>query len=135
VYLSEIPWVSATTDWGTIQRDASIKGQALSLRGVTYTKGIGTHAISEIVYNTAGKFSSFLSDIGVDDEVLGKGNVIFRVIGDGNVLYDSGVLTGTSDIVHVNVNVSGVQGLQLIAINGVDGVEYDHADWADAKLV
>ena len=64
--VKELPWVSATTDWGTIQLDASIKGNPLSLRGATYAKGIGTHAVSNIVYNLAGQYTNFVTDIGVD---------------------------------------------------------------------
>src|SRR5207253_1839735 len=104
VYISDLPWVSATTDWGTIQLDASIKGNPLSLRGATYAKGIGTHAVSNIVYNLAGQYTNFVTDIGVDDEVNGLGNIIFRVIGDGKTLYDSGNLTGGSPVVHINVD-------------------------------
>ena len=40
-----------------------------------------------------------------------------------------------SPIVSVNVNVTGVQTLTLVATNGVpDDIDYDHADWAGARL-
>ena len=134
--LSSLTWVSATTGWGTIQKNLSISGNPIKLRGQTYTTGIGTHAVSQIVYNLGGQYVGFVSDVGVDDEVNGKGSVIFQVIGDGKTLYNSGVLTGKSPIAHINVNVTGVQQLTLIATNGVSGsIDYDHADWAGAQLL
>jgi hypothetical protein len=133
-----VNWTSATVGWGTIQLNKSISGNTLSLRGNTYTTGIGAHAVSQIVYNLGGNYTSFLSDVGVDDEENGKGtgSVDFQVIGDGKVLFDSGVLTNNSPVVSLDVNVSGVQTLTLLATNGVaNSIDYDHADWAGARLV
>jgi len=136
--LSSLTWTSATAGWGTVQLNQTISGNTLTLRGVKYATGIGTHAASTIVYNLAGGYTNFSSDIGIDDEELGKGAgaVDFQVVGDGKVLFDSGVLTGASPIVSLNVNVTGVQTLTLIANNGIAGnIDYDHADWAGAKLL
>ena len=136
VYLSDIPWVSATSGWGTTQLDASIKGNPITLRGTTYAKGIGTHADSTITYNLAGQYATFISDIGIDDEVGGHGSVRFQVIGDGKVLFDSGALTGASPVVTINISVAGVQQLQLVAVAATPGnIDYAHADWAGAQLV
>ena len=41
--------------------------------------------------------------------------------------------TPVSGIV-ASVNVTGKTNLQLVVTNGGDNVNYDHADWADAKL-
>jgi nitrous oxidase accessory protein NosD len=133
--ITDLPWVSATAGWGTIQLDASIKGNPITLRGTTYAEGIGTHADSTIVYNLGGQYASFVSDIGIDDETAGNGAVTFQVLGDGVVLYDSGVLTGTAPVASINVNVTGVQQLTL-QVTGANGtIDYGHADWAGAKLI
>ncbi len=135
-YLSDIPWVSAIAGYGTTQRDASIKGNPITLRGVTYAKGIGTHADSTITYNLNGQYSTFLSDIGIDDEVNGQGSIHFQVFGDGVLLFDSGTLTGASATMSINVNVTGVKTLQLMALTTIPGdIDYDHADWANARLL
>jgi len=136
-YLSDLTWVSATVGWGTIQKDKSILGNTLTLNGTTYAKGIGTHAVSNIVYNLAGQYTTFTSDVGVDDEENGKGvgSVDFQVIGDGKLLFDSGVLHNGSAPAHINISVAGVKQLTLVATNGVAGsIDYDHADWAGAEL-
>jgi nitrous oxidase accessory protein NosD len=137
-YLSDLPWVSATAGWGTVQKDHSIAGNPITLNGVTYAKGIGTHASSTIIYNLSGQYSSFISDVGIDSEENGRGigSVDFQVLGDGKVLFDSGVLTNASATVSINVSVAGIQQLSLLAVNGVAGsIDYDHADWAGARLL
>ena len=136
--LSSLNWTSATTGYGTIQKNASISGNTITLRGTTYSSGIGTHAASTIVYNLGGAYTNFISDVGIDDEEIGKGTgaVDFQVIGDGKVLFDSGVLTNSSPVVSINVSVVGVNTLTLVANNGVaNSIDYDHADWAGATSV
>ena len=129
--------MSATIGWGSIMKDKSVSGNPLRLAGTTYAKGIGTHAVSQITYNIGGKYSTFISDVGVDQEEDGRGtgSVDFQVFGDGKLLYDSGVLTN-DQVGHINISVSGVQSLELVANNGVpNSIDFDHADWAGAELV
>ena len=136
-FLSDLTAVSATSGYGTVQKDTSISGNPLTLAGTTYAKGIGTHAASTIVYNLAGAYTTFVSTVGVDDEENGKGtgSVDFQVIGDGKVLFDSGVLTN-GQVANIAVSVAGVKQLTLVATNGVAGsIDYDHADWANAQVL
>jgi hypothetical protein len=132
-YLSDLNWTSATIGWGSVQKDLSVGGNVLTLNGTTYRKGIGTHAISQIVYNISG-CSVFQSDIGVDDEAGANGTITFQVLADGLQLFQSSVLNGSSATQHVNVSVDGHSQLTLIVGNGGDGIDYDHADWANASL-
>jgi hypothetical protein len=136
-YISDLLWTDATTGWGSINKDKSVKGLPLTLAGVTYTRGIGTHAISNITYALGGNYSTFVSDVGVDQEVSnnGEASIIFQVYGDGKLLFDSGALTN-DQVGHVNADVTGVQTLTLVATNGIpNSIDYDHADWADARLL
>ena len=56
-YLSDQQWDSATNGWGPVERDrsnaeaASGDGRALTINGQTFSKGLGTHAVSEITYS------------------------------------------------------------------------------------
>ena len=118
-----------------MQLNKSIKGQPIKLRGVTYTKGLGTHANSSIVYKLNGAYTNFVSDVGIDDEVAGLGNVIFTRDRRRQDAVRQRRANGASPIVHVNVDVTGVQQLTLVVANGVAGVDYDHADWAGPQLL
>jgi len=64
------------------------------------------------------------------------GSVVFQVIADGKVIFDSGVITSGSSTMSINVSVVGVQNLTLVATNAIAGnIDYDHADWAGAQLL
>ena len=140
VYLSDLSWVSATSGRGPVEKDMSNgsngagDGHTLTLNGVTYTKGLGAHANSQIVYNLAGQYTSFISDVGVDDEEIDTATIDFQVMADGVTVFDSGVMRATSATQTVNVSVAGVQQLTLIITDAGDGNTCDHGDWA-ARLI
>jgi lysophospholipase L1-like esterase len=142
-FLSDLNWTSATNGNGPVEKDKSSgeqfagDGRTITLNGVTYTKGLGVHASSDIRYNLAGQYASFLSDVGVDDEVGGGGSVRFQVFLDGatTAAYDSGAMGGNSATKQINLDVTGRTTLRLVVTDNADGNAYDHADWANARLL
>lgn len=141
VSLSDLDWVSATNGWGPVERDQSNgeqgagDGRTITIGSVTYAKGLGTHAPAEIIYNLGGNYTNFISDLGVDDEVMGRGSVTFEVWADNVKLFDSGLQKGSTGITSVNLNVTGRQQLRLVVTDGGEGgIFSDHADWANARL-
>jgi glucose/arabinose dehydrogenase len=139
VYLSDLTPTFATNGWGPYERDRSngetgaTDGGPIRLNGVTYAKGLGVHAGSDIRYALNGQYTTFQAFIGVDDEVGNSGNVIFRVYADGVLIFDSGAMTGASATQAVNLSVAGRSELRLVVDS--NGTNFDdHADWADAKL-
>ncbi|WNG45772.1 hypothetical protein F0U60_17885 [Archangium minus] len=141
VYVSDMPWLSQTNGVGPAERDRSngdrgaTDGHTLSLAGVKYAKGVGVHAASEIVIHLGGQYSRFKSHIGVDDSMGSAGTVVFSVIDEqGNVLFQSGTLKGTSATQVVDVDVVDKQQLRLLVGNAGDGGTCDHGDWAGARL-
>ncbi len=139
-YLSDMTPTSATNGWGPFERDRSngeegvADGGPITLGGITYAKGLGTHAASDIRYSLGGTCTSLTAQVGVDDEVGANGSVVFSVVGDGTTRYTSPALTGSSATVPINVPITGVNELQLVVAVGAGGDAYDHADWADARL-
>jgi hypothetical protein len=138
-YLSDLAYTVTANGWGPVEKDrsngenAAGDGKPLTLAGVVYAKGLGTHAASEVRYAMSA-CSLFSAKVGVDDEVGTRGTVVFQVWGDATKLYDSGVLTGSSPTATVSVDVSGRTTLRLVATDADGDPSYDHADWADAKL-
>jgi hypothetical protein len=139
-YVSDIPWISAVNGWGPAERDKSCgesaanDGKIISLNGVTYAKGLGVHALSDVRVRLGGEFSTFTSDIGVDDEVGDRGSVVFQVFADNVKIFDSGAMTGATATKTVKLNVIGKQELRLVVTNNADNGNSDHADWAGARL-
>jgi NPCBM/NEW2 domain/Hypothetical glycosyl hydrolase family 15 len=139
-YLSSLTPQYAFQSFGTLQDNLSVGGNPISLDGVKYAEGLGTHAYSDINYYMAGKCSKFTAVTGVDDEMPpGLGSLYFQVWADGWPLYSGPVLTSGSPAVPISLNVSGYQWLSLVVTNGIYmaqawQVPCDHADWANAQL-
>ena len=111
-------------------------GKTLTLNGVTYVKGLGVHASSDVRYSVQSGCTSLTGVVGVDDEVGANGTVVFKVwSGTTTKLYDSGVKTGSAPGTAFSVGLAGVSTLRLVVTDGGDGQAYDHGDWADLKLI
>ena len=134
VYLSELEWKSASTGYGEIQKDASCDGNTITLKGengekVSYDKGIGTHAHSEIVYSLEGLdyYDYFETFVGVDQEMAGTvASISFEVYLDHEKVFDSGLMTGDTKQKHVKVPIAGKNTLKLVVKDGGDSIGSDH---------
>lgn len=109
-------------------------GNTLTLAGKTYTKGVGTAAPSTLYFSTEGYCSRLTADVGVDDEVGSQGRINFRVMGDDQTLYDSGIMTGDSPTKQVDVDIRGYRTVYLLTEELGEFSAYNHGDWADAKI-
>ena len=59
-----------------------------------YAKGLGVHAVADVVYVVPSGCTSFAAQVGVDDEVGANGSVVFEVWVDGARRVSSPRLTG-----------------------------------------
>lgn len=126
---------SMTQGWASPQVNKSVDGNPLAIGGQQFATGVGSHAESDIAFNLNGKGERFTAMVGIDDEVAEKGSVTFEVWGDAKKLYDSGLMRGKQAAKKVDVDLTGVKKLKLIVTDGKDGIDYDHADWANATIV
>ncbi len=138
--LSNEPWTAATSGWGPAERDMSNgemgakDGHKLTIGGKQYAKGLGVHSNSSLTFNVGAKCTTFISDVGIDDEVGNRGSVVFQVYADGQKLFDSGVMRGADGAKRVNVSIAGKRELRLVVTDAGDGLDYDHADWAAVMI-
>lgn len=141
VHLSDLAPFLADNGFGPVERDSSNgeaaagDGRPITLNGISYAKGLGVHAPSDIRYDLGGACSVFAADVGVDDEAGTYGAISFEVWGDGVLLFNSGPLTGDAPPLPVHLGIAGVRELRLVVTDGGDWTDYDHADWADARVV
>lgn len=143
-YISDLTAESSTNGFGPIEIDksngenAAGDGKTLTLNSITYAKGLGTHANSEIIYNLIpNQYTTFNAKIGIDDEVADGncGSVIFKVYKDNVEAYTSSTINPSSATIDVNIDISNTSQLKLI-VDKADANDYcDHGDWADAKLI
>ena len=131
--LSTLDLGAVEQEWGVARRDRSVDDRPLTLAGKAYASGIGTHANSSFEIGLDGNASRFRVTVGVDDETNGNGTVRFLVVADGKTLFDSKTMR-KGDARTVDVDLTGVRLLRLVAEDAGDGIDNDHADWADASL-
>jgi len=122
-------------EWGQAQPNQSVDRHPLAIGGKQFEHGLGTHANSVFRLALGGKGERFTASVGVDDEVGKQGSIEFQVTGDGKTLWESGVLHGGDPAKEVSVALDGVKLLILTVGDAGDGISYDHADWADARIV
>ena len=144
-YLSDISYTSES--WsvnegqqGQIKKDKNRANGTLALMvdGVKteFPKGMGLDAPGELYYNIAGMgYEIFEGYVGVDANKPDMGSIIFRVYGDGELLYESECAqTGKAEAQHFSIPVAGVEMLRLES-DMVENRNGDWADWADAKFL
>jgi hypothetical protein len=132
-YLSDLKWDKANIGYGGVVVNRSVMGRELKVAGKVYAKGIGMHAITEVTYKLDKVYNRFRAVVGVNDHAS-SGSVEFEVYGDGRKLASSGrLVSGVAE--ELDVDISGVTELKIRATDGGDGINSDHADWADARVL
>ncbi len=123
--------------------DRRVSGCPLRVGGETFRHGFGVNSHSVITIPLNGKYASFRSSFGIDDEVLRedaeggrKGNVDVRVLGDGKVLWEAKGVQGGAKPRRVGpLDVKGVKTLVLEVGFGKELETLDRADWGNPILV
>ena len=105
----------------------SVSGNVLSVGGTTYTRGVGSHANGELVYNLDGSYQWFACKVGVDDEVTG-GTVQVQVWADNKKIDETPVLSGGAQAHFLLVPIASVKTLALVMTDGGDDNANDHID-------
>ena len=136
VWLDDLNLAAATQGWGEPHKNQSVEGHPLTIGGQKFERGFGTHAVSTLRVNLASGAQKFSASVGVDDEVNSNAasSVEFIVRGDGKALWRSGVMRASNAAKDCEVDLTGVKALVLEVSDAGDGIEYDHADWANAKF-
>ncbi len=136
IWLDELDITKMTCGWQEPKAKKSVDGKTLTIEGKTFERGIGTHAESLFAVSLDGKAKKFSSFVGVDDEVeKNQGSVQFKIYGDQKLLWDSAVMKGADPAKEADVNIKGVKKLLLVVGSAEGDISFDHADWADAKIV
>src|SRR6185436_696220 len=69
IFVSDLTYTVTTNGWGPVEKDksngeqAAGDGHTLTLNGVTYAKGLGVHAASEVRYNLGANCNTFTASV------------------------------------------------------------------------
>jgi alpha-galactosidase len=134
IRLDQLDVQNTVQDWGQPQSNKSVDEHPLSIGGKPFEHGLGTHASSalSVTLNGATRFSA---SVGVDGEVTNNAaSIEFSVLGDGKVLWQSGVMRAGEPAKTFALDFHGEKMLTLKVGDAGDGISYDHADWAEASF-
>jgi len=135
VYLTDLDISKTRQGWKEAARDFNLLGRRMKVAGQTYTNGMATCSPSELYIELRGA-QRFLADVAVDDTGDQPHNyLVFQVIGDGRLLWQSGPMKRGAKPVPVNVEVSAFKTLLLRVDPWQDGTVGDHADWLNARFI
>jgi alpha-galactosidase len=134
VELADLDLTNVTVGWGSPEKNANIIGEPITIAGKSYDRGLGAHANSTLWIDLHGSAKRFTAMVGVTDSAGERGSVVFRVLVDGKKVFESGTMHGGGRPEPVDVDLSGKRQMLLLVSDAGDGVDYDHAVWADARL-
>jgi hypothetical protein len=124
----------ALTEFYRLRRDIGLENQPLRLDGRAYRKGIALYSRSTVVYRLPGKFRNFTATAGIDDAVRASGgDVKLEILGDGKSLW-TGHVRGAEQPQSINVEITGVKRLEIVADYGDRQDVADHLDLCEAKV-
>ncbi len=120
--------------WGNPTKNKSVSGNALSVGGKTYQRGIGTYAESIFRINLKKAAATFTAAVGLDDDYSKQGAVIFEVLVDGKTKARTPVMRLGDPARKISVNLRGAKELTLLVLPGVNSIDYDRADWLNPVI-
>ena len=113
----------------------------LTLRGKVYEKGIWLFPRCRIDYAVDGQYSRFQTIAGVDDEVAfncskpgSPSKVQLTILADGDEVWKQ-LIEAPADPVRIDLDVSRIRTLSILADFGDDDSACDFLDLADARLL
>ncbi len=129
-------WIEVRANNDPVQANAR-NGRPMRLGGKDYLDGLFCHAVSDLVVHLDAPAEAFEALVGVDSNnhsAGGRGSVVFRVVADGEAVWESPVLREGMVPVAASAALRGARSFSLQVADGGDGIACDQADWALARI-
>lgn len=141
IWLEQLDLSGMTSGFGEPVPRAAVSGNPISIGGVAFTHGVGTHADGEVTFDLDGKAERFMAEVGVDDDLscldsMGAPKlaaVKFKVYVDGKLAADSGVMKHGQAPKRLSVDLKGRKKLRL-ELKKEPGARFNHATWGGAAI-
>jgi hypothetical protein len=122
------------------QRNRSTDGNPLTLKiegasePTIFRRGIGVRSYSRLVYENQNAYQRLVGWAGIDTETNGRGTCRMLIRGDGILLWEATV-TGDGQAVAIDIDINGMNTLELIVEPGEELDLADHANWASLRVL
>lgn len=138
VWLDELDLSNVDQSAGSALANQSMWKTPLSIAGEKYDRGVGTHAASIFRVKLDGKTTRFSALAGIDDSApeheLKQASAEFVIIGDGKIVWKSGIMHGGDKAKEVEISTKGMRSLILRVEHAGDGIAGDRANWVNARF-
>jgi len=136
VYLSQMQEAHASVGFGKFGKngDLGYENGRVKVKGKEIAYALSAHAPSTLRYNLNKAFSSFQAGVALDDATgMAASPVVFKVFGDGKLLWQSKPFQRVGEVQDAALDVSGVITLTLEAQATGDG-RAAHTVWINPKI-
>ncbi len=121
------------------RRDRSVSGGPLTAGGLRWSRGLGVHAPSRLVYALGAEWSRLRGSVAIDDGVLrlpARGSVRFRILVDGEERFASRIVRGGEPPLELpSIDLVGAREL-VLEVDMADELHVaDRANWLRPILV
>lgn len=107
--------------------DHTINYKAKDITSIPLTDG------TVMFYRTTSGEKQFVG-IGKGNGTIDNGSAVFRIVGDGKELFNSGLMKGGIPARELTLDLSGIDVLELITEPGSDGNSGDHTNWLNVTI-
>jgi hypothetical protein len=143
VPLESLTAAGVTTGLGQVHFNQTAAGTPFRLDGLTYVRGVGVHANSELLYDLKPEYDRFVALVGIDDKSMWHGTVLVKVYAGSKLLLESGGIRGGDSPWTIDVAIpkekedggSAPRRLRLIVDGTSDGIDSDLTDWIHAGFI
>jgi hypothetical protein len=131
IYLTK-EMASSAKSFLTVTNNKAVGGTEMSIGGQKFSKGLGVHADSELIFLLDGSYSTFEVMPGADD--AHRGNFIMKILLDDKEVYNSGLISSANatQAKKISLALASAKQLKLIVEAGDGTIGGDHANWANA---
>ena len=120
--------------WGTLQFNKSTSETPLSINGVRYWSGLGTHASSAIKVTVPPGARRFSGACGLDDFAAGRGQFSCTVEVNKKEVWNSGVINKKHPLQSFSISITDADTLLLLVQAHPQGIDFAQANWVNLQF-
>ncbi|MCY3018717.1 MAG: protein kinase [Planctomycetota bacterium] len=138
-YLSDLDETEVKVGYGTFGKkgDLGFGGIRVQVVGVLSPNGIAMHAVTKgqahVAYSLGRRFDTFRAGVALNDSSSACAPLIFRVVGDGKVLWESKPIAKFKEPQECTVAIDGVEKLELV-VDCAGDYGNGHAVWIEPRV-
>jgi len=103
-----------------------------SINGINFNRCLSAHASSILKYKLSKKYKSFHSYIGLNDSSSFDARVVFQVLCDSKIVYESSEIKVYDKIIPIEISLENCEYLELRCIN--KGSSFAHSVWINPQI-